>query len=261
MQQTRSLVPGSDGGDLAPMNQVPTLREAWIILSWKSSTRIFSLRSAVSSSVSAGGSARMPSFTLVAYSLKRRSRSPVCFVDCAASAGAVIAPSWPAQSASLSVAMLHATPSSHPTGQRALSAAGRPVSALLVVHASRHQPSLVSGGYTRVLGERTSESRTQQLLGQPGNALQDRALQRLQLAPLIAVRQAALHCEERPQLLLALQHCHEEGCKLGRPRLRDDLSCCCSMTCNPHSSGYPTYLALQLGEARRRVTSDWEMTG
>ena len=75
---------------------VHTLREAWMSLSWKSSTRIFSLRSAVSSSVSGAGSAFMPSFTLVAYSLKRRSRSEVAFVDCAASAGAAMAPSWPA---------------------------------------------------------------------------------------------------------------------------------------------------------------------
>ena len=75
---------------------VRTLREAWMSLSWKSSTRIFSLRSAVSSSVRGAGSAFIPSFTLVAYSLKRRSRSEVAFVDCAAFAGAAMAPSWPA---------------------------------------------------------------------------------------------------------------------------------------------------------------------
>ena len=73
-----------------------TLREAWMSLSGKASTRIFSVRSAGASSVSGAGSAFMPSFTLVAYSLKRRSRSEVAFVDCAASAGAAMAPSWPA---------------------------------------------------------------------------------------------------------------------------------------------------------------------
>ena len=48
---------------------------------------------------------------------------------------------------------------------------------------------------------RWAGGRTYELLGEAGDALQDGPLQRLQLAPLVAVRQAALHRQECLQLL------------------------------------------------------------
>ncbi len=54
--------------------------------------------------------------------------------------------------------------------------------------------------------------RTQELLGEARNALQDGALQRVQLAPLVVVRQRPFYLQERLQLLPHTSHPHKSVC-------------------------------------------------